>query len=220
MDRVYCRPAGYFLMKMSLQGLLNAIQNPRGTTGLNDCRHLSQRIRSHESSTHHAEACIMYEQWRNKGTIEEALHKSLLEKTNFWQNVLERLGNVTLMLATCNLPFRGPSEELSKDNKGNFLSIIQLFAKYDTVLDKLLQLPEGSPKYLSSLIQHELISVLVEEVFRYIFLYLYLFIFILHSRESELYRYILDGTSALAWELPFFEVSGPPVFHIKAEASR
>ena len=50
--------------------------------------------------------------------------------------------------------------------------------------------------------------------------FLYLFIFILHSRESELYRYILDGTSALAWELPFFEVSGPPVFHIKAEASR
>ena len=30
-----------------------------------------------------------------------------------------------------------------------------------------------------------------------------LFIFILHSRESELYRYILDGKSALAWELPF-----------------
>ena len=28
-------------------------------------------------------------------------------------------------------------------------------------------------------------------------------IFILHSRESELYRYILDGKSALAWELPF-----------------
>ena len=28
----------------------------------------------------------------------------------------------------------------------------------------------------------------------------------LHSRESELYRYILDGTSALAWELPFLGV--------------
>ena len=49
--------------------------------------------------------------------------------------------------------------------------------------------------------------------------FLCLFIFILHSRESELYRYVLDGTSALAWELLFFEVSGPPVFHIKAEAS-
>ena len=30
-----------------------------------------------------------------------------------------------------------------------------------------------------------------------------LFIFILHSRESELHCYILDGKSALAWELPF-----------------
>ena len=76
--------------------------------------------------------------------------ESLLEKTNFWQNILERLVNVTLTLAKYNLPFRGSSEELSKDNKGNFLSIIQLLAKYDTVLDKFLQLPKNSPKYLSS----------------------------------------------------------------------
>ena len=74
--------------------------------------------------------------------------------------------NVTLMLAKCNLPFRGSSEELSKDNKGNFLSIIRLFAKYDTAFDKLLQLPKGSSKYLSPLIQNELISVLAEEVLR------------------------------------------------------
>ena len=31
----------------------------------------------------------------------------------------------------------------------------------------------------------------------------YFAIFILHSRENELYRYILDGTSALALELLF-----------------
>ena len=51
--------------------------------------------------------------------------------------------NVTLTLAKCNLPFCGSSEELSKDNNGNFLSIIQLLPKYDTVLDKLSQLPKG-----------------------------------------------------------------------------
>ena len=33
-------------------------------------------------------------------------------------------------------------------------------------------------------------------------------IFILHSRESELYRYIFDGKSALAWELPFSRFMG------------
>ena len=74
--------------------------------------------------------------------------------------------NVTLMLAKCNLPFRRSSEKLSKENKGNFLSIIQLLAKYDTVLDKLLQLPKGSPKYLNPLTRNELISVLAEEVLR------------------------------------------------------
>ena len=39
--------------------------------------------------------------------------------------------------------------------------------------------------------------------------YFFLFaIFILHSRESELYRYTLDGKSALAWELPFSRFMG------------
>ena len=33
-------------------------------------------------------------------------------------------------------------------------------------------------------------------------------ILILHSRESELYRYTLDGKSTLAWELPFSRFMG------------
>ena len=101
-----------------------------------------------------------------QGNNRRSVARVFAEKTNFWQNVLEKLVNVALMLAKCNLPFRRSSEELSKDNKGNFLFIIQLLAKYDTVLDKLLQLPKGSPKYLSPLKQNELTSVLAEEVLR------------------------------------------------------
>ena len=64
------------------------------------------------------------------------------------------------MLAKCNL--------FSKDNKDNFLSIIQVHAKYDIVLDKLLQLSKGSPKYLSPLIQNvtNISSPLTKEVLR------------------------------------------------------
>ena len=99
-------------------------------------------------------------------TIEETLHESFLEKTNFWLNVLKRLVFVALMLSKCNLLFRRSIEKLSKDIKGNCLSSIQLLVKYNTVLDKLLQLPKDSPKYLSPLIQNELISILAKEVFR------------------------------------------------------
>ena len=133
MDHVYRQPCWLFSYENVSPGTFYALQNPWGTTGLNEWRHLSQRIQSHKSSTHHAEACVIYQQWRNRETIEEALHDSLLKKTSFWQNILERLVNVTLMLSKCNLSFCGYSEELSKDNKGNFLSIIQFFAKHDIV---------------------------------------------------------------------------------------
>ena len=92
------------------------------------------------------------------GDNRKSIARVFAAKTNFWQNVSERQVNVTLMLAKCNLLFRG-SSELLKDNKGNFLSIIQLLAKYDPVLDKLLQLSKGFSKYLSPSIQNELISV-------------------------------------------------------------
>ena len=41
-----------------------------------------------------------------------------------------------------------------------------------------------------------------------LFFFVLFAIFILHSRESELYRYTLDGKSALAWELPFSRFMG------------
>ena len=42
-----------------------------------------------------------------------------------------------------------------------------------------------------------------------VFVFFVLFaIFILHLRESKLYRYTLDGKSALAWELPFSRFMG------------
>ena len=53
--------------------------------------------------------------------------------------------------------------------------------------------------------------------FIYLFILFYLFVmFALHSRESELHRSILDGRSALTWELPFSRC----LSHIKTGASR
>ena len=42
----------------------------------------------------------------------------------------------------------------------------------------------------------------------FIFIFVLFAIFILHSRESELHRYTLDGKSELAWELPFSRFMG------------
>ena len=60
------RNRNLYALNFVSSGTFYAFQNPWGTTGLNDWRHLSQQIRSYESSTHHAEACVIYEQWRNR----------------------------------------------------------------------------------------------------------------------------------------------------------
>ena len=86
MDRVYCQPSWLFFHENVSPGASYGLQNPWGTTGLNDWKHLLQRIQSHDSSTHHAEACVIYEEWRNRGIIEKALHESFpkhFAKTNF-----------------------------------------------------------------------------------------------------------------------------------------
>ena len=53
---------------------------------------------------------------------------------DYWRQVLERIINVTITLATCNLSFVGHREIIRQANSGNFLSIIQLLASYDLVL--------------------------------------------------------------------------------------
>ena len=62
----------------------------------------------------------------------------------------------------------------------------------------------------------QVVLFVVRIVINYFLLFLlylfYVFVlfatFILHSRESKLYRYTLDGKSALAWELPFSRFLG------------
>ncbi|XP_042308882.1 zinc finger MYM-type protein 1-like isoform X2 [Sceloporus undulatus] len=68
------------------------------------------------------------------------------------------------MLATCSLPFHGDSGKITDGNKGNFLSLIELLSKYDTVLEELIQKPKGTVNYLSPTIQNEMISLMADEV--------------------------------------------------------
>lgn len=83
------------------------------------------------------------------------------------RQVLTRLLDITLTLSTCNLTFRGHRENIYSNEsspRGDFLSIVELLAKYDPVLQELLNKPNGQTKYLSPKIQNELIAVLVQKV--------------------------------------------------------
>lgn len=46
-------------------------------------------------------------------------------------DILHRLLDVTLFLSEQNLAFRGHREEISSENRGNFLELVRLLSKYD-----------------------------------------------------------------------------------------
>ena len=112
----------------------------------------------------HLGACIVYEQWKLNSTVDAEMERNVHNAALFCRQVLERMVNVTLTLASCNLAFSGHGEVLGQGNAGNFLSIIELLARYDPVLKELINRPEGSVKYLSHQIQDEIIYILSKSV--------------------------------------------------------
>jgi hypothetical protein len=96
----------------------------------------------------------------NGSSIDAEMERGVSNAAKFWRQVLERIVNVTLTLALCNLAFRRHPEKLGQANSGSFLSIIELLSFYNPVLKQLLEHPAGSVNYLSPQIQNELMYIL------------------------------------------------------------
>ncbi|XP_026481919.1 zinc finger MYM-type protein 1-like [Ctenocephalides felis] len=128
--------------------------------GFDDWKHIAEAIQRHEISKIHLHSCIAYQQWLLHGKLDEGHESAIKKEKSFWRQVLSRLLDVTLTLSTCNLAFRVHRENVDSSSKGNFLSIIELLAKYDPILHELVSKPKGQVKYLSPIIQNELIYVL------------------------------------------------------------
>ena len=62
------------------------------------------------------------------------------------------------------MPFRGHRENDTELQQGNFLSIVQLLAKYDQLLAELIRKPGGTVKYLHHRNHDELIQILSQDV--------------------------------------------------------
>ena len=125
---------------------------------------LSATIDSHAQSQVHVGACVIYEQWKKNGRIDANMERNARNAANYWRQVLERIVNITITLATCNLAFRGHREILGQPNSGNFLNMIELLACYDPVLKELVERPQGSVKYLSPAVQNEIIYIIAKRV--------------------------------------------------------
>jgi hypothetical protein len=113
--------------------------------------HLSTRIKMHEHFSVHI----------------QGMHTWLkMEK----QCVFVRIVTVILYLAEHNLAFRGSSDVLNSSHNGNFLSLIELLAKFDPVLRDHINIAvenktsQRNKHYLSHTFQNRIINAMGNKV--------------------------------------------------------
>lgn len=132
------------------------------------------RISMHENSPNHR---LCFVKWKeaekivNEGRdcIDVELATQIENSKRKWRDILLRLLNCTQFLAKQNLPFRGHREDLTDNytNKGNFIEVINLIAKFDPLLEQHLRQARENPRsvsYLSPEIQNEFISLMASTV--------------------------------------------------------
>uniref|UniRef100_H2ZZ10 DUF4371 domain-containing protein n=1 Tax=Latimeria chalumnae TaxID=7897 RepID=H2ZZ10_LATCH len=133
-------------------------------TGNSDWKHMAQILQVHETTSNHYTS---YQKWveveirikRHQGSDKK--NQQLINKeAKHWTNVLECLMSIVLFLTEHNIAFRGSSECLfSKNNNGNFIGLVQLLGKFDTVMQKHLHrmsTKESADRYCGKTIQNEL----------------------------------------------------------------
>lgn len=159
LDAAYCQPCWLFASQ----------RNNVWRTGNRDWKHLSERIKEHSFSSGHTEACAVYNLWKRNDTVDREVENEIRKEASFWKMVLTRLFDIILTLAKSSLAFRGHRENLNQEEgyHGNFLSVVELVARYDDILRRVLDMPKGSlftsKKFFS--ISHFIFSIYFSKTF-------------------------------------------------------
>ncbi|KAL9840325.1 putative HAT dimerization domain, ribonuclease H-like superfamily [Arabidopsis thaliana] len=146
-------------------------EKKKTTSGYNDWRNLSKRLKEHEGSHDHI---ICMTRWtelesrlQNKTTIDKYVQQEINKEKIHWREVLVRIIALVKTLAKNNLAFKGENKKIGEDRNGNFLSFIEMIAEFDAVMrEHIRKIGAGEiySHYLSPKIQNELISMLAQDI--------------------------------------------------------
>ena len=73
---------------------------------------------------------------RNNKTIDKNIQDQINRDREHWKNVLSRIISVIKTLGRNNLAFRGKNEKIYQENNGNFLSLIEMIAEFDPIMQE------------------------------------------------------------------------------------
>jgi len=161
-DRVYCFSCRLFANTINLFGFID---------GINDWKHLGDRIKTHEFKKDHLKTM---QQWmdlslnlENSHTLDHDLQNQILTEKDRWRTVLKRIIACILYLASQNDSFRGKHCTIYSDQNGKFLKLIEMLASFDNPMAEHLRKiknKEIHQHYLGPRIQTELINLIGNKI--------------------------------------------------------
>jgi len=187
LDVAYCETCWLFADRISGKF------NKEWIEGVSDWQHLSQSIQRHEGSIQHLYASKVRSLWMKNQTIDVNIEKQYSQEALLWRNVLKRIIKIILCLTAGNSGLRGNegSLKIKNPNEGNFLRTVKLLAEFDPVLNNVINDEKQNIKYLSPLIQNEIIDILSTDLRR---------IICDDIRSSCFFSVILDSTQDITKE--------------------
>ncbi|KAF0704663.1 zinc finger MYM-type protein 1-like [Aphis craccivora] len=121
--------------------------NKEWIEGVSDWQHLFQSIQRHEASIQHLYASKVRSLWIKNQTIDVNIENQYSQK---------------------GLRGNEGSLKIKNPNEGNFLRTVNLLAEFDPVLNNIMNDEKQKIKYLSPLIQNEIIDILSSDLCRII----------------------------------------------------
>ena len=99
---------------------------------------LPKKLTEHENRTSHVECFLQMNSTSRhlncQTGIDFLLESQLSRQVEKWQSILKRILHVVLFLGERGLAFRGSIERIGDSRNGNFLGLLELLAKFDSLL--------------------------------------------------------------------------------------
>lgn len=156
----FCYVCRNFAIKESLRHMKKFVDS-----GFNRWKKLPESLKKHDMSEYHIQCLEAYRMYKiSSHNVHEKISQHHSTQNQERREYLRKIIDTILVLVRQGLPLRGHREDPNSKNRGNFLEIVEHFAKYDQNF-KLYY--EQSNNYCSPLIQNEIIGIsadLIEKI--------------------------------------------------------
>lgn len=194
-DAMFCFSCRLFLNEEKYRG-----RAAWKSEGISRWRTALEKIKEHASSESHMIGMVRWKGFQSQAldialeTANREVQAARDKEKQRNREILCRLISITLYLARQGLPFRGDSESSTSENRGNFLELVEMFSKYDSVVklhldvikEKQETLKRPQVSLLSNRTQNDLIKALAISVRRVI---------LEEIHKSKIFSILMDETT-------------------------